>query len=276
MSRAPKVEKSAERAKPWVDKAARVGYVAKGAVYILVGALAARAAWGGGGSARGRGGALREVAAQPFGQVLLAVVVAGLVGYTLWRFVQAALDTEDEGAGLRGVLFRAGFALSGLIYAAWTYIALRVLLPGRSGPQNPQEDWTARLMAQPFGPWLVGAFGLLVVVVGLYQAYRAYQADFRDSLKLSKKATRETWVTTAGRVGFTAKAVVYALIGIFLVQAALRHDPERAGGLGEALQTVASGSYGPFLLGLLALGLAAFGVFSLLLARYRALFGSAD
>ena len=266
-----------ENAKPWVDRAARAGYAAKGAVYLLVGVLAARAALSGPGSrAEGKGGALRELVAQPFGRVLLAIVVVGLVGYTLWRFAQAALDTEDEGSRLNGVVFRAGFALSGLIYAAWTYIALRVLLPGRSSPQNPQEDWTARLMAQPFGPWLVGAFGLLIVAVGFYQAYRAYQADFRESLKLSKEATRETFVTNAGRVGFTAKAMVYGLTGIFFIQAALRHDPEAAGGLGEALQTVAARPYGPYLLGLLALGLAAFGVFSLLLARYRALFGSAD
>ena len=269
MPRAP------ENAKPWVDRAARAGYVAKGTVYVLVGVLAARAALSGGG-AEGKGGALRELTAQPFGRILLLVVTVGLVAYTLWRFVQAALDTEDEGTGPNGVLFRAGFVLSGLVYAAWSYIALRVLLPGRSGPQNPQEDWTARLMAQPFGPWLVGAFGLLIIAVGLYQAYRAYQADFRESLKLSKEAKRETWVTNAGRVGFTAKAVVYGLIGIFFIQAALRHDPEAAGGLGDALQTVAAQPYGPFLLGLLALGLAAFGIFSLLLARYRALFGSAE
>ncbi len=269
--------RDAERAKTWVGGLARAGYVAKGSVYLLVGVLAARAALSGpGSSAEGKGGALRELVAQPFGRVLLVVVVVGLVGYTLWRFAQAALDTEDEGSSLNGVVFRAGFALSGLIYGAWTYIALRVLLPGRSSPQNPQEDWTARLMAQPFGPWLVGAFGLLIVAVGLYQAYRAYRADFRESLKLSKQAKRETWVTNAGRVGFTAKAVVYGLIGIFFVQAALRHNPEAAGGLGEALQTVAARPYGPYLLGLLALGLAAFGVFSLLLARYRALFGSAD
>jgi Mn2+/Fe2+ NRAMP family transporter len=125
-------------------------------------------------------------------------------------------------------------------------------------------------MAQPFGPWLVGIVGMIIIAVGGYQAYRASSAKFRETLKLGEMSqSEETWATRAGRIGFAARAVVYAIIGGFLVQAALHADPNQAGGLSKALQTLANQTYGPWVLGIVAVGLIAYGIFSVVEARYR-------
>ena len=143
---------------------------------------------------------------------------------------------------------------------------------GGSGGGGAQ-DWTARLMAQPFGRWLVGIVGAIVIAVGLYQFYRAYSAKFKEKLMLSRMSrTEETWATRTGRLGFAARGVVYAMIGWFLIQAALQSNPSQAGGLGRAFRELSSASYGPWLLGVVALGFIAYGVFALVLARYRRIY----
>ena len=254
----------------WIEYLARFGYAAKGAVYATVGALAFQAAFDAASSATNKQGALQEIASQPFGQVLLGLVVIGLLGYVVWRFVQAGLDPERKGNDAKGIAVRTGYMISGFVYAGLGLVAIRILIGSGGGSSNNAQDWTARLMAQPFGPWLVGIVGVVIIGVGAYQAYRAYTAKFRDTLKLGEMSpSEETWATRAGRVGFAARAVVYAIIGGFLVQAALQADPNQAGGLDKALQTLAAQPYGPWVLGIVALGLIAYGIFSVVEARYR-------
>lgn len=256
---------------PWVEWLARLGYAAKGVVYVVIGLLAIQAALGSGGATAGSRGALYEIAAQPLGQVLLAVVAIGLVGYVLWRFVQAIVDPDNKGTDLQGIAQRIGYVTSGIAYAGLALTAAQILFRfGGGGGNNGAEDWTARALSQPFGRWLVAIGGLILLVVAFFQVYMAYKARFRNRLKrFEMGASERTWALRSGRLGYAARGVVYGIIGVLLIQAARQYDPQKAGGLGDALNTLARQPYGWLLLGIVAVGLVAYGIFAFVLARYR-------
>jgi Domain of Unknown Function (DUF1206) len=263
-------ERAASKASPWIERLARVGYVAYGVVYVLVGVLAIQAAFGGGGKTPSQVGALRQVLLAPLGRVLLCIVAVGLLAYAAWRLFQGILDPENEGTGAEGVVKRFDHVLNGLFHAALAFTAGQLALGSASGGGGSPDDWTARLMAQPFGRWLTVVAGAVIVGAGLYQLYKAYEADFRDELKTGEMSAREKkWTMRSGRLGYAARGVVFGVIGIFLVQAALQTDPDEARGLGGALETLARQPLGPYILGAIAVGLVAYGVFMFVMARYR-------
>ena len=165
---------------------------------------------------------------------------------------------------------RVDHGLNGLFHAALAFSAGGLALGTGSGGGGSPDDWTARLMAQPFGRWMVVIVGAVVVSAGFYQFYKAYKADFRDELKSGEMSARErTWAMRSGRLGYAARGVVFGVIGAFLVQAVLQTDPDKAWGLGGALQTLARGPFGSYILGAVALGLVAYGTFMFVMARYR-------
>jgi hypothetical protein len=263
-------ERAARKSSPWIERLARVGYVAYGVVYVLVGVLAVQAALGGGGMTASQEGALRQVLLAPLGRVLLGMVVIGLLAYAVWRLLQGFLDPENEGAGAKGIVKRSDHVLNGLFHAALAFSAGQPALGTGSGGGSSPDDWTARLLAQPLGRWLVAIAGAVIVGTGLYQLYKAYAADFRDELKLGEMGGWEkTWATRSGRLGYAARGVVFGVIGVFLIQATLQTDPDEARGLGGALETLARQPFGPYILGVVSLGLVAYGVFMFVMARYR-------
>lgn len=257
----------------WVERLARFGYAAKGTVYGIVGLLAAQAAFGTGGKTTDTQGALQTIVTQPFGKVLLGLVAIGLMGYVLWRFVQAIKDPENKGTDAKGLAQRLGYAISGLIYAGLALSAVRLVLgSGGGGNSNSTQDGTASLLAQPFGQWLVGAVGAFVIGLGFYQFYLAYSAKFRKELNLTQLSdTEQKWVMSIGRLGLAARGIVFCVIGFFLIQAGRQSDPKEARGLGEALQALAQQPYGPWILGIVAVGLVAYGIYMVIQARYRRL-----
>ena len=254
----------------WVERLARLGYLAKGIVYAIVGVLAVQAAFGAGGQTTDTKGALSAIAAQPFGKFLLALLTVGLIGYVVWRFVQAVQDPEHKGDDAKGWATRLGYAVSGLIYASLAFTAIGLIRgSGGGGGGNSEQDWTARLLAQPFGQWLVGLVGAFVIGLGFYQLYQAYKAKFRKQMKLQEMSpTEETWATRIGRFGLGARGVVFCIIGFFLLQAARQSDASEVRGLDGALQSLAQQPYGPWLLGIVALGLVAYGIHMAVQARY--------
>lgn len=259
-----KASQATEEVAPWIVKLARLGYAAKGLVYLIIGGLALQVAFGTGGKTTDSRGALYEIVTQPFGQILLGVVAVGLFAYALWRLVAAAKNPENKGA-----VARIGYVVSSLAHVALGIAAVQIIV-GSGGGGTSKQGWTAQLMAQPFGRWLVGILGLLVIGFGLYQFYVAYKAKFKEHLSLAQMgSTASTWAERSGRLGYAARGVVYAIIGGFLIQAALQYDPNEAGGLTKALNTLAQQPYGPWLLGIVALGLFAFGLFCLVEGRYR-------
>jgi hypothetical protein len=268
-----RAERTIRATSPWIEAWGRLGYAAHGVVYGLVGLLAAQAALGTGGATTDSEGALARIVEAPFGQLALAATAFGLVGYATWRFVQALMDTEGKGSDARGVVTRASYAVAGAAHLALAWAAVRLLL-GASGADESSDrhaqDWTALLLAQPLGAWLVGLAGAVVVAVGLYQIYLAYTFKFRDDLDLERMSDAEdTWATRAGRLGHAARGVVFGTIGGFLVVAALQSEPGEARGLAGALATLAAEPSGPGLLGAAAIGLIAYGIYSFVEARYR-------
>jgi hypothetical protein len=260
---------------PWVDWLGRIGFAAIGFVYLAMGILAGRAALGAGGRATDYQGALFEILSQPFGQLLLAAVAVGLFCYALWRFVQAAVDPEKWGRDASGLTRRAGAVLSGLGYGALGFEAGRILL-GLGGGESSDEqarDWTATLLMQPFGRWLVIGAGLGIIGYAFYQFYAAYAARFPVPLEEDEMGdTKARLARWSGRFGLAALGVVYLVVGGFLVNAARQFDPEEAVGIGHALQKMAQQPYGPWLLGTVALGVVAYGLFAFMLARYGRIF----
>ncbi|MFB2835863.1 DUF1206 domain-containing protein [Floridanema evergladense] len=252
-------------ADPWVEKLARLGLIAKGIVYSIVGVLAAQAAFGTGGKTTDTAGALQTIVTQPFGKFLLALVAVGLLGYMLWRFLQAFLDPEDK-----GIFGRLGSFIAGIIYAGLALTAVKLIIGSGSGNSNSTEDWTARLMSQPFGQWLVGIVGAFIIGFGFYEFYKAFTAKFREDLKWQQMNHHQrNFATNLGRFGYFARGVVFVVIGFFLIQAARFSNPNQARGFGEALAALAGQPYGPWILGLVAIGLLAYGIYTFVEAKYR-------
>ena len=203
---------------------------------------------------------------------MLGTVAVGLAGYALWCLIQAIKDTENKGSGAKGVVIRLGYGVAGLIHASLALTAVQLIL-GSSGGQGGEEaskEWTAVLLAQPFGQWLVGTVGVGVIIAAMIQFYQAYTAEFREELARREMSARaELWAVRVGRIGLAARGVVFGAIGIFLVLAALHANPNEARGLSGALRTFEQQPFGPWVLGVVALGLVAYGVYMLVLAWYR-------
>jgi len=260
---------AARKASPWLVWFVRAGYAAYGVVYGVVGVLALQAAFGGSGKTTSQEGAFRSILLAPLGRVLLGLIALGLLGYALWRLFQAIFDPDGEGTDARGIASRFDHGLNGAFHLILAFTAGQLIL-GLGGGGGSPDDWTARLLAQPLGRWLAGLIGAVIVGAGFYQFYAAYKASFKEELKLHEMSGREKkWARRSGRLAYAARGVVFIVIGVFLIQAALRTDPDQARGLGGALQALAMQPFGPYLLGAVALGLIAYGIFMLVGARYR-------
>jgi hypothetical protein len=265
-------EQIKQSASPWIVLLARFGYAAKGVVYIIIGVLAAYAAFTSGGRKTDSRGALEEILLQPYGKYLLGAVAIGLAGYALWRFVQAFADTENKGSGAKGIAIRFGYAVIGVIYAGLAFSAVQIIMGsgGNSNSESSAKDWTATLLAQPFGQWLVGLAGLGFIAAALNHFYKAFTAKFREKLMTNEMSgSVQTFAVRTGRFGLIARGVVFGIMGAFLIQAALNSNAGEARGLSGALTAIEQQTFGQLLLGIVALGLIAYGFYMLVLARYR-------
>jgi Domain of Unknown Function (DUF1206) len=246
----------------------RAGFVARAAIYAIIGVLALKLAIGSGGKLTNQHGALSTVSDQPFGSLLLTLLAIGLGGYALWRLFRAALGRGPEGSD--SGFERLAALASGLAYGALCVLAVEILIgSGSSGSTTPQSS-AAGVLGWPGGPWIVGAAGLVTIGVALYQAYKGITQKFLDDSKTDEMSPGvRKWIARIGTVGHIARAVVFGLIGIFLVKAAIEYDPKTAIGLDGALAKLANQPYGSVLLGIVAVGLIAFALYSLSDARYR-------
>lgn len=257
----------------WFVILGRAGLAARGAVYLVVGGLAAMAGLGiGGGKVVDQQQAVRAIGNSPFGEGALWLVGGGLAAYALWRFAQVLMlgGRSDEGSrkiGKRAIALVSGLAYGGLASTALAQAAGRST--GGSGSSG-QESGAALLLNQPFGRWLVAAVGVAVIGAALFQFRRAWTASFEKNLRGHElSGDQALWTRRAGRMGYAARGVAFALMGWFFLQAALQSDASEAGGLAVALRTVASQPHGQVLLAVVGAGLALFGVYSLIEARYR-------
>ncbi len=264
------VKQAVREFSPWIVRLGRLGFAAIGAVYILVGVLAAQAAISLREAKTGTRGALAYIAQLPLGQILLAAVAAGFVFHAVWRFTQALMDTDKKGSDKKGKITRLGFAGVGLIYLGLAFSAVKIILGARRGGGFWTRSWTAWLLEQPFGAWLVAAVGAGVFAAGIYFFYQTLSAKFRENLLYAKMSdTQEKWGTCFGRFGYAARGAVFCIIGVFLVFAAWFSDAGETRDFAGALRFVERQSYGAWLLGLVAFGLFSYGIFMLFLAKCR-------
>jgi len=255
----------------WLKKFARFGMFSKGVVYVLIGVLTAMAAFNLGGQTSGKQGAFQFVYSQPFGKILLGLIALGLLGYVAWRFIQAIKDPEDEGKGRR-----AAYATSGIFYVLIAISAITLIFSGSSGGSGgsggsgSQQQVLSGLLDQTWGQVLVGVFAVGFFAKAIWQFYRAFSGKFDDKLKNVnlRKEARET-IKKAGFVGYISRGIVIGIIGYLFLDAAISANPSEAGGTKEAFGLIQNSTAGPIVLGVIALGLAAYGVFMFVKAKYR-------
>jgi hypothetical protein len=256
----------------WVEGLGRAGLVAQGVLYAVVGILAIEVARGGSEQRPDRDGALSAIAEQPFGRVLLVVLALGLAGYAAWRFAQAFLDRDGQGDGLKGLAKRASAFARGGWYAVLCGLTIERIFEGRSGGGGGgnEKKATGGVFDLPLGRYLVAAVGLAFLGAGVFNGYRAVTCKFERKLKKRKmSAAEEALARGLGIVGFLARFVIFALIGLFLVKAAWEFDPKEARGLDGALLELSRQPYGGLLIGAVGAGLIAYALYCVVQARYR-------
>ena len=252
---------------------ARAGYAARGAIYVIVGGMAALSALGRGGETTDSRGALGELLSAPFGKTLLAAMTVGLLCYAAWRALQAVMDADSHGTDAKGLAVRGGMAVSAITHVGLAFFAGSMAFgwgmgsgSGGSGDESSKE-WTGWLLSQPFGPWLVTGVGLVIAGVGVAHFFKAWKASFEKRLVMNEK--ERAVITPISRFGLAARGVVFLVIGGFFIVAARQHDPSEARGLSGALQALQQQPFGDLLLGVVAFGLLAFAAYSLIEAVYR-------
>jgi hypothetical protein len=252
---------------PAMHAAARFGLAARGFVYLVIGWLTLQIALGHHTQQANQRGALAEVANHPFGKFLLWLLGFGLAAYALWRLSQALFGTATEGdkAGPRLKALVRGIVYAGFAVMTFSFIAGN----SSTGQRQQQVALTARMMRHTAGQWLVGLAGVAVVGVGVALIFEGLTHRFEKQLDLAELHGRtRTWVLRLGMIGTATRGAVFALAGFLVIDAAVTFDPKKSTGLDGALRTLAHQPFGPWLLGLAALGLLAFGVYGLASVRY--------
>ncbi len=249
---------------------ARAGLAARGTMYILIGIIAVQIATGSSHEQADRTGAVHLVASTPFGAVILWLLVAGFAGMTLWRLSEAAFGAAGRDG--RKATSRLANLARGVFYAVATFGILKFAL-GLGAPSSSDKDsvdLTARALHYPGGQIVVALAGVVFAGAGVYVAYRAFEAKFLRQLPMTGASPRtRTAVRWIGQIGGIARGVVFCTVGIFLGVAAVDDQPDKAKGLDTALRALARTPLGPWLLVIVALGLALFGVYSFCEARWR-------
>lgn len=244
------------RHSPVVEKGARLGYAVIGLVHLLIGYLALRIAFGGGGEQADQSGALSTLASNPGGAALLWIAVVGFALLAVWQVTVIATDEEAKE--------KAVAAGKAVMYAAFAVTASRLATGGSSDSREQTQDFTATLMEDPGGRIAVGLIGLAVIGGGGFHVYQGWTEGFLEDLA----AHPGRWAVVAGRIGYVAKGVALIVVGGLFVVAALKERASEATGLDGALRTLREAPYGKVLLTLVAIGIAAYGVYSFARARY--------
>ena len=260
----------------WVDWGARLGLVARGVVYLLIGVIALEVARGGGqGEQANKEGALREVAQRSWGGVLLVILAVGLAGYALWRATEALWGYRDEDDDRKRTAKRLGSAARAVFYGVFCATTVRFVLHGpraASGSEQNQKTYVARTLELPAGTWVVGAVGVVIIGSAVYLGYRGLTGKFEKRLDTSEMGgVMGPTVDLLGMVGLVARSLLVAIAGYLLIKAALDVNAQEASGLDGTLKTIAHQPFGRLLLTVTAIGLMAYGLYSWAEARYRRL-----
>ena len=271
MSATQQARSTASRAadsKP-LEYLARGGFIVYGVIHLLFAWLALQVALGDAKGESDQSGALQSLAGKPFGKTMLVIAVIGMIALALWQAFQAAIG-ESGPQDKAAVAERLVSGVRAIIYLSFAWTAIKVLQGSNASTGDSQEKGAAGLMGNTGGRWLVGLIGLVVIGVGIGLVVYGLTKKFEKHLNTQQmNATVRKTTRRLGVAGYSAKGVAYAIAGALIVAAAVTYDAEKARGLDAALRALAGQSYGPWLLGLIALGIAAFGVYCFSQAKYR-------
>jgi Domain of Unknown Function (DUF1206) len=255
---------------PWPERFARLGLGARGVLYIVIGILTFRIAFGHYEDQASQNGALQEIASQPGGLVLVWIVAIGLIGYALWRLLTAAVGPIADPVATDAKQ-RVKALAEGIGYGAIAIIAVKVATGSASSSSGGGgQKQTATVLSWPGGQFLVGLAAVVIIGIGAFYVYDGWTADFTKELKVGEMSPRARKAVVAlGRFGRIALGVVFGIIGVLVMIAAAQYDPDKAKGLDGALKTLAAQPYGRWLLAVIALGFLAYGVYGLAEAKLR-------
>lgn len=266
-----KAEQAVHKAAPWIEKLARLGFLAKALLYVTIGVLASAAALRLGGTpATGSRGAMGKLLDAPLGDVLLGIISIGLFGYAAWRIIEGIADPAREGHGAKGIAKRARSIGVGILHAGLGISAIKLAWGDLSAAQDgaQSQHWTARALATPGGTFALWAVAGGFVAYGAYQIYKAWKAKLSKELELGRMSGgAQRFVIAASRFGIAARGVVFGVIGILVARAVQQHNPRHARGLEQALLELFSWGRAPF--AVVAAGLIAYGIYEVIQARYR-------
>ena len=255
---------------PLMEALTRYGYGVRGLIYIVMGLLALQVTLGKGGALASPQGAIAIIGKQPAGMILLWIVLVGLISYSLWGVVRAVMDPLHKGHDAKGLLARAGYLASAFGYAI-LIIPTYGYITGASKTANGSQTqkFITKIMTMPWGRWAIGILGLVVLLAGLYQIYQGLSAGFERQFHTYSLTPKEVkLVTGVGRFGTAARGVVLAIVGGLFGLAAYQANPSQQVGMDTALATLLHQPYGIWLLGIVSLGLIAFGIYSMLCALW--------
>jgi hypothetical protein len=255
---------------PTMDRLARLGYAVKGLIYIIIGLLAIQSALGKNSTPADQLGAIAAISKLPYGMLALWIVLVGLISYSLWGLIRAFLDPFHKGNDTKGLLIRGGYLVSAVTYASFILPTYELITGAGGGSQSHQTvKFVAAIMSTTWGRVGVGILGLAVVAGGFYQIYLGITSNFDKQFKPYALNPQQLKIAKQlGRYGTIARGVVFALVGFFLCLAAFYANPSTAKGFNGALNFLARQPYGLWLLGIIALGLIAFGIYSVMSAAW--------
>ncbi len=254
----------------WVQRYMRLGHGAKGMLYGLMGLLIINDLIRDQPIVSGSDGVLTALGARPLGSIMLTLLALGLLGYVLWRIIQATLDPGHNGdLTPRQVLQRCGYAASGLAYLGIARTAGQLALDLAVDFDDTLEDVASVLFEVEIGPWVLLALGIGAMAVGGTYIYGAVSGGYINEFRQELYSRAARWAVAVGKVGITARGAGFILIGLYLMKAGYRIDDDPAGGLGNVFDQLDDEPFGEVWLGAIAFGFIAYAIYMVTAAVYR-------
>lgn len=240
---------------------AKMGYIARGAVYLVIGGLALLAAIGAGGGTTDSKGAIEEILEQRYGTFLITLLVIGLFGFMIWRLIQALSDADEHGTSAKGLVIRGGLLVSAATHALLGLWAIKLMLG------EEQQSQSRELLASANGQIIIGIVGLAFAAAGLATIYKGWSASFERYMKIP--ADHKTWALPLCRFGLISRGLVWCILAWFCIDSAFNAKSGEIKGIADALNLLHQGPHGTWLFAIVAAGVFAYGIYSLLEAFYR-------
>jgi len=251
-----------------IDKIQTLGLASKGLVYSIIGALTAMVAFDMGGGKTGKSGVINFLQQQPFGKFILYFLAVGILAYAFWRLYSAFTDAKDKGSDASGIAKRIGYGISGLLYLAFSVSILTAAVgSGGGGGSGGKQHYADVLMNKPYGPWLLGLIGVIIIGVGLYQMYKGYSGKYMEELNAGESSQREL-IEKTGKFGYMARGVVFGILGYFVLRAGVTENAGMIRGTQGAFSFLQQLSYGWLIMGIIAVGMLGYGIFMIFVSKH--------